>query len=305
MRAINYLIVSTLILLLSVGSVFCQETSQERINQLFQEARIRIETSSPPKHLVFEKKKSDVWFGDLNDKQQENLINNLADSLSATRLSVVRRYHRRGKISEKDQSVLDNLNLRLLLGLTVFWEETSLVDYANRQIQGDSSLMLFYNPFPYQRFLTTKRYDGKVFACDGKKLVQITDENRYRYYSWYKPSPFGHQVNMLFALTPQTTLCQENIKWGNTNRINYVRKSTEIEQVILSDLKSMSECAFLKKYDLDEIISNRTYKVVRGCLFEISTNSPPSQKSIRKIETGDLISLSPDELSEIVFCLAV
>lgn len=127
----------------------------------------------------------------------------------------------------------------------------------------------------------------------------------------YEPTVgLGDDLTRLVFLRRQTTPLKNRILRGNKNRWG--------REEISADAINLNEHAFVEKYNLDEVFSNRVYQVIEGCVFRVNCPVPElpdtkmmdlnrenlerSKSKIPELQKmSSLLELTRQEMSELVF----
>lgn len=145
-------------------------------------------------------------------------------------------------------------------------------------------------------FFGNDEYGGKYIYENGKS-IKVTENNNYLYESFYNPSPnFQHDV--LVFLFPQRRINKTDIRLRKKK--SHFRSITQIYENLEFDLTNMTENAFMKKYDLLSVYSNKVFHLAKKCIFRLSTNDTQQLYS-KHFGEDTIITFTRPEISELVY----
>ena len=236
-------------------------------------------------------------FDSLPEDKQEYVVKSLASALPTADVAVL---HSRFDEASRNDGEMDN-TVKHVLNL---WSIRFSVILKGRNSLPPYSVGYIYKPDLYVPGLLPHVYESRP---SGRDLRAEGYWVRPPYFPTINPKD---DLTRLILLTRQTAPLKDRIiprnNWGARFKMIY------------EDATNMEATAFMGKYDLTAVFSNKVYSVVEGCIFHVDLPVPELpetelKKAHPEVVAADkarlpfhqqrsgLIHLSPEEVSEIVY----
>ena len=234
-------------------------------------------------------------FGSLPEDKQEYVVKSLASALPTADVAVLHSRVDEGyrNDGEADKTVMHVLTLRSIRFPVILKGRNSLLPY---------SVGYIYLPDLYVL--------DKPFVGDSPFGPDLRAEG-YSVLPPYFPTIHPRDdLTRLVLLTRRTAPYKD--------RLILRKNSNARTKMIYDDAMNMEATAFMGKYDLRAVFSNKVYQVVEGCIFHVTLPVPELpetelEKDLPHVvaevkarlpfhqQRSGLIHLSPEEVSEVVY----